>query len=49
MADIRIRQICLVAFDIERIIGQLNAVFGVEVCYRNATGFLGLNLSLIHI
>jgi hypothetical protein len=47
MADIRIRQICLVAFDIERIIGQFNAVFGVEVCYRNATGFLGLNNCLI--
>ena len=35
MSDIRIRQICLVAHDLERIQHQLERVFGIAVAYRD--------------
>ena len=49
MNNIRIRQICLIAHDLDRVQRQLHAVFGVEVCHRVAGGFLGLNNCLIPI
>ena len=48
MSEIRIRQICLVAHDLERIQQQLESVFGVEVCYRDpGVGRYGLQNMLI--
>ena len=44
MSDIRMRQICLVAHDLERVQGQFEAVFGVAVCYRDpGVGRYGLH------
>ncbi len=34
-ADIRLRQICLVAPQLEPVVGDLAAIFGLEVCYRD--------------
>jgi|TARA_B100001964_G_scaffold219344_1_gene261339 hypothetical protein len=45
--NIRIRQICLIAHDLDRVQTQLGAVFGVEVCHRVEGGFLGLHNCLI--
>lgn len=48
MSDIRIRQICLVAHDLDRVQGLCEAVFGVEVCYRDpGVGKYGLHNFLI--
>ncbi len=48
MSDIRMRQICLVAHDLERVQGQFEAVFGVAVCYRDpGVGRYGLHNMLI--
>ena len=48
MSHIRIRQICLVAHDLDRVQRQCEAVFGVEVCYRDpGVGKYGLHNFLI--
>ncbi len=48
MSHIRIRQICLVAHDLDRIQEQCESVFGVEVCYRDpGVGRHGLRNILI--
>ena len=50
MSDIRIRQICLVAHDLDRIQRQIESVFGVEVAYRDpGVGKYGLHNMLIPI
>ncbi|MEM7019769.1 MAG: hypothetical protein AAF512_20830, partial [Pseudomonadota bacterium] len=50
MSDIRIRQICLVAHDLARIQGQLEAVFGIEVAFRDpGVGKFGLHNILMPI
>ncbi len=44
MSEIRMRQICLVAHDFDRIQQQVESVFGVEVCYRDpGVGKYGLH------
>ena len=48
MSHIRIRQICLVAQDLDRIQRLCESVFGVEVCYRDpGVGKYGLHNFLI--
>ena len=48
MSDIRMRQICLVAHDLDRIQTQIESVFGVEVCFRDpGVGRHGLHNMLI--
>ena len=48
MSEIRMRQICLVAHDLDRIQHQVESVFGVEVCYRDpGVGKYGLYNFLI--
>ena len=48
MSEIRMRQICLVAHDLDRIQQQCESVFGVEVCYRDpGVGKYGLHNFLI--
>ena len=48
MSHVRIRQICLVAHDLDRIQQQLESVFGVEVCHRDpGVGRYGLHNWLI--
>ncbi len=48
MSEIRIRQICLVSHDLDRIQAQVETVFGVEVCYRDpGVGRYGLHNMLI--
>jgi len=48
MSEVRIRQICLVAHDLERIEQQLESVFGVEVCFRDpGVGRFGLHNMLM--
>ena len=48
MSHIRIRQICLVAHDLDRIQQLCESVFGVEVCYRDpGVGRHGLHNFLI--
>ncbi len=48
MSDIRIRQICLVAHDLDRVQHQLESVFGVEVAHRDpGVGNYGLHNWLI--
>jgi len=48
MSDIRMRQICLVAHDLDRIQAQIESVFGVEVCFRDpGVGRHGLHNMLI--
>ena len=43
----RIRQVCLVAHDLDHVQQQFSAVFGVEVCHRWPENFLGLRNCLI--
>ncbi|HJN92065.1 MAG TPA: VOC family protein [Dehalococcoidia bacterium] len=48
MSDIRMRQICLVAHDLDRIQKQIESVFGVEVCFRDpGVGRHGLHNMLL--
>ncbi|MXY78508.1 MAG: hypothetical protein F4Y94_02135 [Chloroflexi bacterium] len=48
MSEIRIRQICLVAHDLDRVQAQTESVFGVELCWRDpATRKIRLNHTLI--
>ena len=50
MSNIRIRQICLVAHDLDRVQGQLDAVFGIEVAHRDpGVGNYGLHNVLIPV
>ncbi len=50
MGDIRLRQICLVAHDLARIQRQLEAVFNIEVAYRDpGVGRHGLHNMLMPI
>ena len=50
MSDIRIRQICLVAHDLDRIEQQLESVFRVKVAYRDpGVGKYGLHNMLMPI
>ena len=45
---LRLRQICLVASELEPVVGQLCRVFGVEVCYRDPNvGKYGLHNALM--
>jgi len=45
---LRLRQICLVASELEPVVGQLCRVFGVEVCHRDPNvGKYGLNNALM--
>ena len=50
MSNIRIRQICLVAHDLDRVQQQLDAVFGIEVAHRDpGVGNYGLHNVLIPV
>jgi hypothetical protein len=45
---LRLRQICLVALDLEKNIGQLSAVFGPKVCHRDpGVGRFGLHNAIL--
>ncbi|MCH9674466.1 MAG: hypothetical protein K0U93_23710 [Gammaproteobacteria bacterium] len=47
---LRLRQICLVAADIESVVADLNAIFGIEVCHIDpAVGKYGLENRLLPI
>ena len=43
----RIRQVCLIAHDLDRVQQQFSSVFGVEVCHRWPESHLGLRNCLI--
>jgi hypothetical protein len=43
----RIRQVCLIAHDLDRVQQQFSSVFGVEVCHRWPESSLGLHNCLI--
>ena len=45
---LRLRQLCLVAAQLEPVVDDLSAVFGVEVCHRDpAVGQFGLHNALL--
>ena len=47
---LRLRQICLVARELELVVDDLQAVFGLEVAYRDpAVGYFGLENALLPV